>query len=196
MDLAGADARPGAHEALRLGLRAALELRDAGPGPALLDWLGSLDGAPAHWDPSARLALFELLREGNARSWRFLETTGLLERALPELAEAVRRRRADPFELDPTHALRFALVDRVQELLSGHGARPHHPAPSGAPGAGEDELVGLDGPEMGMLAYPEFAKAEALYVLPFAGDGERPKTPRTNGAEPVRQPATVSEIKL
>lgn len=119
VDLRPADgARPGPHEALRLGLRAALELRTARPGPRLLDWLGSLDKAPAQWDPAARKTLFELLRAGNARSWRFLETTGLLERALPELAAAVHRRRADPFELDPTHALRFALVDRVQEQLA------------------------------------------------------------------------------
>lgn len=123
------DARPGAHEALRLGLRAALELRAARPGPRLLDWLGSPDPHPAQWDRSTRQGLFELLREGNARSWRFLETTGLLERALPELAAAVRRRRADPFELDPTHALRFALVDRVHELAAeeeaGSDALPH-----------------------------------------------------------------------
>ena len=111
------NARPGAHEALRLGLRAALELRSARPGPKLLDWLSSLDDIPTQWDRGAHLAFFELLRDGNARSWRFLETIGLLERALPELAEAVRRRRADPFELDPAHALRFALVDRVHELV-------------------------------------------------------------------------------
>ena len=41
--------------------------------------------------------LFDVLTEGDARSWRFLETTGVLERTLPELAEAVDRRRSDPF---------------------------------------------------------------------------------------------------
>lgn len=114
------DALPAPHEALRLGLRAAFELRSARPGPRLLDWLSSLGDIPAQWDRGARQALFDLLRDGNARSWRFLETTGLLERALPELAEAVRRRRADPFELDPAHALRFALVDRAHELVVGN----------------------------------------------------------------------------
>jgi Amt family ammonium transporter len=56
----------------------------------------------------------------------------------------------------------------------------------------EDELAGLDEPEMGMLAYPEFAKANVEELIPFTGDDERPKTPRTNGKEPVE----VSEIKL
>ncbi len=118
VDLRG-ETPPGAHEALRLGLRAALELRSARPGPRLLDWLGSLGDIPAQWDRAARQTLFELLREGNARSWRFLETTGLLARALPELAEAIRRRRADPFELDAAHPLHFGLVDRAHELVSG-----------------------------------------------------------------------------
>ena len=129
VDLRGeADARPGAHEALRLGLQAAHELRAARPGPRLLDWLGSIGDIPTRWDRAARQALFDLLRDGNARSWRFLETTGLLEQALPELAEAVRRRRADPYELDAAHPLHFALVDRVQALLSaaeGTTALPH-----------------------------------------------------------------------
>ena len=116
------DARPAPADALRIGLAAAVEAGVARPGPALLDWLGTLDGAPARWDGGARRFLFDLLRDGNARSWRFLEATGLMERALPELAEAVRRRRADAFELDPAHPLRFDLVDGVHELLEGDAA--------------------------------------------------------------------------
>ena len=131
-----AGACPPPHEALRLGLRAALELRGARPGPRLLEWLGSLGSAPQQWDPGARRELFALLRGGNARSWRFLETTGLLDRALPELAEAVRRRRDDPFELDPTHAVHFAVVDRVQELIA------EEPLPAGPPPHPERLVLG------------------------------------------------------
>ncbi|HUP69307.1 MAG TPA: ammonium transporter [Acidimicrobiales bacterium] len=45
----------------------------------------------------------------------------------------------------------------------------------------EDELEGLDEPEMGMLAYPEFAKADVEDLVPFDGDDLRPKTPKANG---------------
>ena len=48
----------------------------------------------------------------------------------------------------------------------------------------EDELQGLDEPEMGMLAYPEFAKADVEEFVSFTGDDHRPKTPRSNGTEP------------
>ena len=51
-------------------------------------------------------------------AWRFLETTGVLERALPELAEAVDRRRSDPFLIDPAQVLRFSLVERIKELAA------------------------------------------------------------------------------
>ena len=70
------------------------------------------------WDREASKQLFEVLRTGDARTWRFLETTGVLERALPELAEAVRRRRADPFLVDPSHVLRFSLVDTIRDLVT------------------------------------------------------------------------------
>lgn len=109
--------RPSPHAALRIGLEAALMVATARPSAELLDWLGVVEEAPVAWDRAARTAFFELLRRGNARSWRFLETTGLLARALPEVAQAVDRRRDDPFELDPAGVLRFGLVDRVHDLL-------------------------------------------------------------------------------
>jgi Kef-type K+ transport system membrane component KefB len=116
-------ARPPDHRALHLGLEAALAVRGARPGPALLDWLGSL-GEDDHlsWDGEATPLLLRVLQEGDARSWRFLETTGVLEKALPELAQALSRRRADPFEVDPVKVLRFELVDRIRQI-TGHD--PH-----------------------------------------------------------------------
>ncbi|MEO6122010.1 MAG: cation:proton antiporter, partial [Acidimicrobiales bacterium] len=121
VDLRPAGGPPPAHLALTLGLRAALAAASARPGPHLVDWLGSLGDGPLPWDRAARTGLFDLFQGGNARSWRFLENTGLLERALPELADAVRERRRDRFELDPAHAVRFSLVDAVHERLAAMG---------------------------------------------------------------------------
>jgi hypothetical protein len=119
VDVAG---RPPDRFALPLALEAAQGVVDARPGPALLDWLSGLPDERLRWDDGATRQLLVLLRNGNARSWRFLETTGVLERSLPELAEVLRRRRADPFVVDPGHVLRFALVDRLRELAADEGA--------------------------------------------------------------------------
>jgi Na+:H+ antiporter len=117
VDLAGS---PPDGLALSVALEAAQAIsRDnLRPGPSLLDYLGDLGDAPMRWDREASNRLFEVLRTGDARTWRFLETTGVLERALPELAEAVERRRTDPFVIDPSHVLRFSLVDSIRDLIA------------------------------------------------------------------------------
>jgi Kef-type K+ transport system membrane component KefB len=113
--------------ALHVGLEVALALAARAPSPGLLDWFGDLDPEqPLDWDADATQLLFRVLLEGNERSWRFLETTALLERALPELATALRTRRADPFRLDPGQLLRFALVDRVRTLTTEDPAMAEH----------------------------------------------------------------------
>ena len=92
-----------------------------------------LDDAALRWDGTATDRLLAILVDGTPRSWRFLETTGLLERALPEVADAVARRRADPSLLEPAHVLRFALVERIREIehddaqATVHGALLEHP---------------------------------------------------------------------
>jgi Kef-type K+ transport system membrane component KefB len=106
-DIVVLEGEPPAHLALHIALQAALLTADARPGPQLLDWLSAHAEEPLRWDKVATRELFEVLRRGDVRSWRFLEAAGLLERALPELADALRRRRADAFELDPTRALRW-----------------------------------------------------------------------------------------
>jgi Kef-type K+ transport system membrane component KefB len=117
VDLAGS---PPEGLALSLALEAAQAISKGGvqPGRAFLDYLGDLGDTPMRWDRDASRRLFEVLRSGDARTWRFLETTGVLERALPELAEAVRRRRDDPFLIDPSHVLRFSLVDTMRDLVA------------------------------------------------------------------------------
>jgi Kef-type K+ transport system membrane component KefB len=130
-------ATPPEHLALHVALEAAPAMADARPGSELLHWLGSMADAQIRWDASATKEFLAVLRAGNARSWRFLETTGVLERALPELAAVIERRRADPFVVDPAHVLRFELVAAVLELVNTEHA---------------DELAALEHPEWLLLA--------------------------------------------
>jgi Kef-type K+ transport system membrane component KefB len=112
VDLAG---RPPPHRAVIIALEAALAISDGGrPGPRLLEWLGAHGDEPLRWDEDATGKLFEVLVRGNERAWRFLEASGVLERALPELAATVERRRADPHLLDASQLLQFELVDRIR----------------------------------------------------------------------------------
>ena len=151
VDLAGS---PPEGLALSLALEAAQAISRNGvqPGRTLLEYLGDLGDAPMRWDRDASRRLFEVLRTGDARTWRFLETTGVLERALPELAEAVRRRRDDPFLIDPSHVLRFSLVDTIRDLVA------------------TDERAAA---EYARLQHPEWLLLAAL-ILDTAGEDAEP----------------------
>jgi Kef-type K+ transport system membrane component KefB len=151
-DIVDLAATPPAYEALHVGLDAAIMIGDERrPGGALLDWLGGLGDTTLRWDKDATQQLLTVLVKGKVRSWRFLETTGLLERALPEVAEAVARRRADPFVLEPAHVLHFALVEKVRD-------------------------VELNDPEAvtqaALLAHPEWLLLAALILDAAGQDGE------------------------
>ncbi|MEP7054001.1 MAG: cation:proton antiporter, partial [Actinomycetota bacterium] len=111
-------ATPPDHELLHLVLRAARLCAHAAPGDRLLRWLADESDTPVRWDGSATKELFDVLREGDARSWRLLEVTGILERALPELAASMERRRNDATELDPVSALRWRLVESVRRVAT------------------------------------------------------------------------------
>jgi Kef-type K+ transport system membrane component KefB/predicted amino acid-binding ACT domain protein len=148
-DLAG---DPPNHLVLHLALQAALLAAERRPGPRVLDWLASVPSGPLPWDRAATGELFALLRGGSVRTWRFLEATGVLERALPELAEAARARRDDAFELDPTHPWRWQLVDRLRELPT------------------RDEVAAN---ELAELVHPQWLLLAAL-VLETAGDSPAP----------------------
>jgi len=106
---------PPPQRALHIGLTAALLGETHRPGAHLLDWLSKLPDQPLRWDAPARAKLLEVLQSGRARTWRFLALTGLLDRGLPEIGEALARRNADPYELDPSGALRWPLVGRLIE---------------------------------------------------------------------------------
>ena len=103
--------------ALELALEASLAVaHGARPGSRLLDWISTWSTTRLVWTAKSTQLLFESLMNGDARAWRFLETTGVLERALPELAAAVDRRRADPFLTDPAQIHQFGMVDAVRDV--------------------------------------------------------------------------------
>jgi Kef-type K+ transport system membrane component KefB len=111
-------AEPPDEDALVVALDAARMANSAPPSGELLDWLGRVDLGATRWDRRATTRLLDLLRDGSVRSWRFVEAAGVLERTLPEVAEAVRKRRNDPFLLDPTHLHRFELVDALRDAVT------------------------------------------------------------------------------
>lgn len=101
-----------------LALRTAALSATARPSATLLDWFAANRAATLAWEPDDTAALIRLLRTDNPRAWRFLDVTGVLERALPEVAGAMEHRRADLGDLDPMGALRFPVVDRLDDLAS------------------------------------------------------------------------------
>ncbi len=136
---------PASARLLVVALDAALLVATHRPGERLLDWLDAHRDERAQWSPQATEAFLRLLTHGNARSWRFLEATGVLDRALPELASTVRRRRADPSALDTP--LRWATVERLRALLDGGSTvTVEHPAWLLAAGLTLDCAAGAETP--------------------------------------------------
>lgn len=104
-------------QGLELALRAALMARHASASPELVAWLGGLpEGTGTGWTRDERELLLDVIERGTPRSWRFLESTGMLARALPELDQALHARRSDPLALDLDGAYRWAAVERLRRL--------------------------------------------------------------------------------
>ncbi len=87
----------------------------ARPGSRLVTWLAL--GDPAPWTAETTARLVEVLVRGNDRGWRFLDTSGVLVRSLPEVADAVERWHRDPEMVDPTRVVRFGTIDSLQRLV-------------------------------------------------------------------------------
>jgi predicted amino acid-binding ACT domain protein len=104
---------PGSSQMLQVALEVARLAPAAIPDGSVIDWFGRHRHAELSWAPAATDRLIFVLRGGDARSWRFLDVTGVLERALPEVSAALERRRTDPGELDPTRVLRLPTVEMV-----------------------------------------------------------------------------------
>jgi hypothetical protein len=102
---------------LSLGLQSSLLASRAQPNDALLDWMHANRAVELIWDLATSQLLFDVLVRGNARSWRFLEVTNIVERALPEIDKAIRARRGDSSELDPTHSMQMPTVETLRERV-------------------------------------------------------------------------------
>lgn len=102
---------------LRVALDAAAHAGDLQPDTELMQWLHEHRMVPLGWAHDTTAQFVQLLLGGNARSWRLLEITNVLERALPEFARSLHARRSDSSELDPTHISRLATVEGVRERV-------------------------------------------------------------------------------
>ena len=102
---------------LSLGLQASLLASRAQPNDALLDWMHANRSVELTWDLATSQLLYEVLVRGNARSWRFLEVTNIVGRAMPEIDKAIRARRGDASELDPTHSVQMPTVETLRERV-------------------------------------------------------------------------------
>jgi len=102
---------------LSLGLQTSLLASNAQPNDALLEWMHTNRTVELTWDLATSQLLFEVLVRGNARSWRFLEVTNIVGRAMPEIDKAIRARRSDASELDPTHLMQMATVETLREQV-------------------------------------------------------------------------------
>jgi Kef-type K+ transport system membrane component KefB/predicted amino acid-binding ACT domain protein len=109
-------ARPPATVATAVGLRAAVEVGRHDAGPLLVAWLSGLPTDRIRWSPDDTYHLLDVIERGNARSWRFLHTVGLLRAIAPEVADALLARRSDPFTIDPLGVYRLEAVERLRRL--------------------------------------------------------------------------------
>ncbi len=99
-----------------VGLRAAVLAGRSHPADDVLEWLVGLPDDAVRWDTEAYDALLDLVERGNARSWRFLLSTGVLDRALPELASAMRDRESAPFAIDALGPYRMVSLETLRAL--------------------------------------------------------------------------------
>jgi Kef-type K+ transport system membrane component KefB/glycine cleavage system regulatory protein len=105
-------------QALGVALTAARLCENNQPGDSLLEWLSAFPPGPRAWDDAARSRFWRLLEDGGPRSWRLLTSSGVLQRALPELDDALSLRVRTAYEIDPLSGLRFRRLERVREQLS------------------------------------------------------------------------------
>lgn len=88
------------------------------PSDEQLDWFAERRDRVLHWTSTDTPGLLAVLRTREPRAMRLLEATGVLDRALPEVAAAMARRRNDLTDLDPVGGLRFPTVERVLSSAS------------------------------------------------------------------------------
>lgn len=109
---------------LDLAMRAAELSIVAQPGDEMLDWFAARRTLPLQWRPVHTDRLITVLRDGGPPARKILGELGVLERALPEVAELIDRHRADPDLFDATYPLHLPLVDRIHELMASPNREP------------------------------------------------------------------------
>ena len=102
---------------LKLALESALHAAHAQPNDALLDWMHQHRNSPTQWSDETVEMFLELLGRGNSRSWRFLDVTNVLERALPHMSAALNARPSNATELDPTHNIQLPTLESIKRRL-------------------------------------------------------------------------------
>ncbi len=112
-------ARPPDGEALEVALAAAVPVARVEPGAELVEWLRAVPDAALRWRRDALDAFLDVIERGNARSWRFLDTTGVLAASLPELADAFEDRRVNNAAIDQLQAYRLAGLEMLRRLDAG-----------------------------------------------------------------------------
>ncbi|MGH9275360.1 MAG: cation:proton antiporter [Acidimicrobiales bacterium] len=109
-------ARPPDQLVVPIGIDAAIALGRRRPTQALVDWLADAVTGPVPLDDRLTAKILDAVEFGNARTWQFLESSGVLDRILPEVAEALRDRDRDPYSLDPLNSHRFVALERMRRL--------------------------------------------------------------------------------
>ena len=110
-------ARPPAVSASGIALTAAVLVAQREPGDELTRWLAAVPDVAKRFRRELLGPLLDVAERGNARSWRFLDVTGVLEAFAPTLARGFTRRRgSDSRAMDPLARYRLASLERVRRL--------------------------------------------------------------------------------
>lgn len=104
---------------LFIALDAAQQVAEIQPGPHLLDWMHARRNVELVWNEQSTEKFVDLLQTCTARTWRFLDATNVVYRALPEIAEALETRRADASSLDSTHFTHLPILEYVRKKSVG-----------------------------------------------------------------------------
>ncbi len=109
-------ARPPVIAAGAIALDAALAMAVREPGPELSSWLTAVPDVAKRFRRELLPRLLDAAERGNARSWRFLDVTGVLASMAPTMAEGFDRRRDDARAIDPIARYRLVGLERLRRL--------------------------------------------------------------------------------
>ena len=108
---------PASPEALSRMLSTAVGASTTQPDDSVLQWLHDERETPLAWDTRSTELFLDLLMRGNVRSWRLLEASDVIDRAIPPLAAALQYRRTDITDLDPNASMSFPTVAAIRRRM-------------------------------------------------------------------------------